>query len=422
MVSGPAARPSLTDPSLHPLWAAVRDRLGRFGPARRGRLRTPELTSRGRWLLGHILGRPPGVTVDLAELEDALRRLEVASDLAAALAALGFAVPPEAEQRRWARRSADEARAAVRAVAAGWLEEGAGEWVDAVVRAGTVAGLDARDAVALVERVRAVLERIRSDARGGGSRLSRVDLAAAVLGSSHDLDWGTRESAAVTRALELRHPPARGRAAWEAAGVDLDLVSAPVLTWGITAGAGGLAPLLAAAGHAGVPVHLSLLALRHHPVVVIPGADILVVENPRLVEAAAQRRLDHGVVALNGNPSTAAQLLLSQLRSAGADLRYHGDFDAAGLRICARMHRMGLRPWQMGAADYREAVRSAEAAGAPLPPDRHRAPPTPWSPGLQAAFDQDRRIVHEERLLPGLLGVLPDHRRAPDVDIVHTDR
>lgn len=405
MVSGHgAARPSLADAALDPLWTAVRDRLQRSGGDRRGRMRTPELTAAGRYLLGHLLDRRLGATVDLAELEGALRRLEVAPDLPAALAALGYGLVPEVEQRRQARRSAAAARAAVRSLAATWPEAGAGEWVDAVIRSGLVAGLGSGDAVALVERVRSVLARIDGEAGEDAPRLSRVDLAAAVLGSAHRLDWGTREAAAVTRALELRHPPARARAAWEAAGVDLDLVSAPVLVWGLAPSGGGLGGLLAAAVQAGVPLHVSLLALRRHPVAVAEGADVLVVENPRLVEAAAQRRLGHAVVALNGNPSSAAQLLLAQLRSAGAGLRYHGDFDAAGLRICARMHRLGLSPWRMGAADYLRAVQSADVDGSELPVDPHRAPPTPWDPALQQAYDERRRVVHEERLLPGILG------------------
>jgi uncharacterized protein (TIGR02679 family) len=110
------------------------------------------------------------------------------------------------------------------------------------------------------------------------------------------------------------------------------------------------------------------------------------------------------VVALNGNPSGAAQLLLTQLRSSGAALRYHGDFDSAGLRICARMHRLALVAWRMGVSDYLDALATAKAQGAELPSDSHRAPPTPWDPALQAELDKRRRIVHEERLLPDLLG------------------
>ncbi len=153
----------------------------------------------------------------------------------------------------------------------------------------------------------------------------------------------------------------------------------------------------------GVPMHLSQLALRDHPLEVPIGSDVLVTENPRLVEAACERRVPFPVVALNGNPAGAARLLVRQLLACGAALRYHGDFDAAGLRICARMHRHGLTPWRMDGGSYLEAVASAEAEGARLPHDRHGSPPTPWDPGLQAIFDEHRLVVHEERLIPWLL-------------------
>jgi hypothetical protein len=67
------------------------------------------------------------------------------------------------------------------------------------------------------------------------------------------------------------------------------------------------------------------------------------------------------------------------------------------------MHRLGLEPWRMDTGSYREAVAAADDDGSRLPTDPHRAPPTPWDRHLQAAFDEDRRIVHEERLLDVLL-------------------
>jgi hypothetical protein len=45
--------------------------------------------------------------------------------------------------------------------------------------------------------------------------------------------------------------------------------------------------------------------------------------------------------------------------------------------------------------------------GVSLPIDVAVAGPTPWDPTLQAAFNSERRIVHEERLLPDLLVQAP---------------
>jgi len=130
-----------------------------------------------------------------------------------------------------------------------------------------------------------------------------------------------------------------------------------------------------------------------------------VVENPRVVEAAAQSRSPAAVVAANGNPSGAVRLLIRQLDAGGAHLRYHGDFDAAGLAICGRMHAIGCTPWRMTSGDYLAALDAADAEGVDLPTDEEPVPPTPWEPALQRVFDDHRRIVHEERLLPGLLAI-----------------
>jgi hypothetical protein len=41
--------------------------------------------------------------------------------------------------------------------------------------------------------------------------------------------------------------------------------------------------------------------------------------------------------------------------------------------------------------------------GAVLPRDLHAPGPTPWDPALQKDFAEKRRIVRQERLLPGLI-------------------
>lgn len=88
-----------------------------------------------------------------------------------------------------------------------------------------------------------------------------------------------------------------------------------------------------------LPMQLSVLALRASPLTVAPGTPVLVVDNPRLVEAAAEQRLAAAVLCTNGNPTTAPSLAIAQLRSCGARLRYHGDFDAP-----PRPQHLGIRP------------------------------------------------------------------------------
>ena len=398
-------RPSLTSDGLDQVWELVRQRLERQGFDNRGRVRLPELSARARRNLAAVVGAPVRATVDLHRVEEGLRSLGVGDDLPAALAALGFAPSDEPARRRAERRAGKGARDAARAAAAAWSEPWASDWIDEVIRAGTIRGLDEIGAVALVASVRTVLDALAARADDPDALpLSRVDLAARLLGSAHGLDRGSRIEAATTRALARSLGPSDPSDLWERAGAHLDLTSGPALTWNLPVSAtSGLAPLLRAAAELAVPVHLTQFALRRHPLTVPPGTDVLVVENPRIVEAAAQTRSPLPVIAAYGNPSAAVRLLLRQLVAAGASIRYHGDFDAAGLAMCARMHAFGLAPWRMSSADYLDALTEAHAAGVELPHDPAPVGPTPWEPALATLFASRRLVVHEERLLPSLL-------------------
>lgn len=235
--------------------------------------------------------------------------------------------------------------------------------------------------------------------------VSRTDLAAALFGSAHALDPGLRLTAFVTRALRLYvGEDLSGRELWEAAGIQVDRVSAPALVWAVPAtGHSALAELLRSAADGGLPLHASLLALHRHPVSVPADTAVLAVENPRLVEAAAERHLACCVVATNGNPATAVTTLLDQMRASGATVWYHGDFDAAGIAICRRMHDSGSTPWMMAAGDYRNAIQRAAEGGVRLEKDSKACGPTPWDPSLEQAFDSRRLMVHQEFVLDEVL-------------------
>ena len=392
---------SLASGDLDALWERVRDRLEKSGVANRGRLHIPELSSSGRLVLQSLIDRRPSATLDLRVLEVGLRRLSVGDDLPTALEALGFPVSSEPADRRAERAERRRAHAAARAACDSWPEPWAQEWIDGAIRGGVLRGFHADQARALVGQVRQVLDRLEQSAAG---LASRVDMAAQILGSSHALDTGTRLEAAVTRALRLKHGEDEARSLWEQAGVHLDLTSAPVLTWSLPlTSACSLATLSTEAAACGIPLHLSRFALEHHPAHVASGSRLLVVENPRIVEAAAQARSSTPVISTNGQPSSAVLLLLAQLKESGARLYYHGDFDTPGLAICARMATLGLMPWRMNAGDYREALDAADAEGTQLPLDLIEPGPTSWDPALRDLFDRERRVVHEERLLPTLI-------------------
>jgi len=392
---------------MAPVWEAVRDRLQRAGSANRGRVRLPALASEARLTLRGLLARDPGVFVELAALEAALVGRGVGPHLAGALAALGYPVSDEPARRRERRRSRADAHLAARDAVRSWPEGWAGEWVGEVIRAGLLRGLDVATTRDLVAAVRKVVDRLLVAAETGES-IARTDLAAGLLGSAHALDRGTVLEAACVRALARVHTPGEPVDAWTMHRVQPDQVSGAVLTWALPVGPRcALGPMIATASELGVPLHLTQLALRLHPLDVHAGTVVLVAENPRVVEAAAQRRIRTPVVTTNGNPSAAVRLLLDQLLGHGAELRYHGDFDVPGLAICDRLHRLGLRPWRMTAADYRAAVAEAERDAVELPAEHRRPGPTPWDPELAIAVSELRRVVHEERLLDELLGSLP---------------
>jgi uncharacterized protein (TIGR02679 family) len=391
----------LADPSLQPLWRAVTAALDRNGLGWRGRLTLPALTPEGRRRLGILVeGRIPATrhTVALDTLAAGVERLAGAS-FADTLAALGHP-PAGRREAALARRDArQQRRAALEHATAAHLRDAAwvSAWRDAAWTDGLFAHSTAAEVTSAVTRVGQVLA-------SAGSGRSRTEVAAQLFGDAHALDTSTRLATLVTRALTTRDGPADERGAWERAGLPWDLVSVPVLTWALpVVGAGGVADAVRAMTAAGLPMQLSVLALRASPLAVPAGTPVLVVENPRLVEAAAERRLTAAVLCTNGNPTTAPSLAIAQLRLCGARLRYHGDFDAPGLAMAGRARDAGCEPFRMSAEDYLSALAEASAAGVELPRDSAAAPRTPWDPALAIAFDEHRAVVHEERVMDDVL-------------------
>ncbi|WP_242424680.1 DUF2399 domain-containing protein [Frankia sp. EI5c] len=421
---------------------AVSAALDRNGLDWRGRLALPTLEPEGRRRLGVLVGRPVPADRRALPLEEVAAAVERLTDagLLDALAALDCAPRGRREAAQARRSESNERRAALAAAVTAYLgtagtadaDGGGGDddgdggggggggdisavaawvanWRDAAWSDGLFAGHAPAEVTAMVRSVAAVLAR-------GTSGLSRGEVAARECGDAHALDSSTRLAALVTRALVARDGPAdTERIAWERAGIPLDLVSAPVLTWALPLlGDTPVASAARAMTAAGLPLHLTVLALRRAPLTVPAGTPVLVVENPRVVEAAARRRLPAAVLCTNGNPATAPLEAIAQLGAGGAVLRYHGDFDAAGLAMTSRARLAGCTPFHMSAAAYREALAAAQAEGVDLPRDPAPAPATPWDPDLAVEFDNHRAIVHEERVMDALLtahGIAtPPHR------------
>ena len=430
---------SLLEAGLQPVWTKVRGHLDKHGSQRRGAIALPDLGPGSELTLRSLLGTV-NKRLDLDRLEAALVERGIGNNLNEALTRLGHPPSAEAAQRRTVRARSAAARAALRDTAEPWPEPWAHEWAEGLIGAGLHGGLDGNEVKALVHDARRLLDYLdqhaapksRPDPRPDGGPdpsdflgpwpdgrpdrsepaslaaspfVSRTELAATLFGSAHALDPGTRLAAFVSRALRYSlSADLAGRELWEAAGIQADRVSAPALVWAVPAtGSSVLAELLRGAAEGGLPLHVSLLALRRDPVIVPQGTQVLVVENPRLVEAASERNLECCVVAANGNPTTAVTTLLGHMRTSGASLWYHGDFDAAGIAICRRMHDSGCQPWMMAASDYRDAIRIAQQSGGRLERDTRDCGPTPWDPPLETAFGGGRLIVHEESVLDDVL-------------------
>ena len=395
---------SLLHPGLGELWTAVRRALDRNGPHWRGSITRPGLDRASDLSLASLLGRKLPRRLDLAALETALVRRNVGDDLSDAITRLGYPPSAAATERRAAQARNRVARVALTDAIETWEEPWASQWADDLQRSGIIGGLDGDAVAGLAADVRRLLDHLAEAADHGAGR---TQIAATLFGSAHALDRGRKLTTAAESTLRHRIEGGTGldgRELWEAAGILADRVSAPVLTWSIpVAGTSPLDVQIRAATSGALPIHLSLVALQKYPISVPGGSPILVVENPRLVEAAAERELPGCVMTTNGNPTTAVGTLLGQLQRSGARLLYHGDFDTAGLAICGRMHAGGCEPWMMDASDYEAAVEMATQSGVRLERESRACGATPWDPALQEAFAHGRLIVHEEFVLEHVL-------------------
>lgn len=339
------------------------------------------------------------ITIQLEPLESSLRQAGVCDTLAQAVEILGGPV----SDRKAERLQEEEAWQSLFAEAAG-STGGRPElisWLNELAALGLLRRYDLTIARQLLDQSFRILSRL--PARG----ITLAELAATVIGDAHALDPGRTLSNLLLRAVssmgnvEAWDDSEGRRDAWASVGVLLDELSAPVAVLNLRAS--GTDPTSRAINlHAdcGEPQFLSIRQLVRTPPTFESSTPYVYVFENKNVLAAAADRLGKGtppLIATDGQPKTALHVLLRQLRSAGFQVRYHGDFDWPGIRIANAMRsRHDVEIWRMTADDYlRSAAGELQLLGLPVDAE--------WDPALRPAMEASGIAMHEEQQLDEIL-------------------
>ena len=350
-------------------------------------------------LLGRRAARGGSLTVRLEDLESLLRGAGICDSLTEAVESLAGPLVDARAQRQ-------EKDAAWAGVFAAGDPGRSRPWLEDLRATGVLRRLSRNDPVIANGLLCQALEIERRLPAHG---LPLAELAATVTGDSHALDPGTPLGTIGVRIAAGSAGAWAGaeawRDAWASAGVLCDELSAPVLTLNLRGDGHTLTDrALRLHAAAGEPYRVTTRQLLREPptfALATAAPSVYVCENPTVVAAAACRLGATGapLICIEGQPRTAARVLLGLLTVAGVRLVYHGDFDWAGVQIAnVVMRRHGAAPWRFSSADYRTA-----RGGRPLHGDPVAAA---WDRDLQPAMLEMGRAVHEEEVLDVLLGDL----------------
>ncbi len=375
-----------------------------------------------RAVVARMFGRPTStgrtLAVDLGELDALLRHAAICDGIAEAVPILIGAVVNRREARdsieqRWARVFDDTGRVVAGRPA---LEQ----WIGELRATGVLRRLaddDPARACELVEQAIAVNARLPA----GG--VSLAELAAAVAGDSHALDAGAplgtiavrlasavgqlgRAHVAAVGSCAVLRDAAKPRDVWAAVGVLCDELSAPLLVLNLVASPSTpTGRAMTTHAEAGEPYRLSVRQLlRNPPEFQFAGdAKIYICENPSIVSAAANRlgSASAPLLCVEGQPRTAARMLLTRLAASGARMSYHGDFDWGGVRIGnSVIGDFGARGWRFSAADYEATQGGRTLTGKPVE--------ACWDGTLSKVMMAAERAVHEEQVMDDLLSDLSE--------------
>jgi len=399
-------RSTLGAPGLEWLVARARERIARGLPLT-GTIVRSSSTTVEREALARFMGRPvsvaKSVSVSLGDVDRLLRISGIADGgLADAVTLLGGAVVIRHDEASRLREEWAAAHEPLRLLAAShpqWIP-----WADQAEKSG---------ALRRRARVAGEAHRLSGDAARVLERLPANGIALAVLandvlGDSHALDTGRPVASlvlAAIRSLDASLEPTQGTTArqlWECVGIALDELSSTVLVHALPystraqSATTATTPLTALTA---LPHYLTLQQLDRLNLFEdnLSGIEIFVCENPSVVAAAAHVT-SAPLVCVRGQPSAATVRLLTQLVSAGATLRYHGDFDWGGVRIANGLfRRFGFTPWRFSAIDYQllAGAGSAQLQGKPVLAE--------WDPNLTEAMTEFRIKIEEEAVLGDLI-------------------
>jgi len=285
---------------LYRVWAQLAERLERNGLQARGSIVVNQLDRSERHALGGLLGQvlaADSCSVDLSMLDERLLTRSDEGLTQAAERVLGRSLVNRPAQRQvrgeWREAPFDVARA--------WLEQHPEldqRWVQTWLAALRRDGVLVRDSdpSGLLLRALSVLAACLDDPVRPGK--ARTELAAGTAHDAHALDDDGKLSQLVLRALAARvdrptpTSAAERRDIWESIGVTTDSVSTTCLTRGLGVleiWSGAARYRLAA--ESGDPIHVTWWDLRRG-LGMTPGQEVFVCENPRVLEAIAERGLD----------------------------------------------------------------------------------------------------------------------------------
>lgn len=283
-------------------------------------------------------------------------------------------------------------------------------WLDGLTDDGTLTRLLGRqEATVVLNQSTKTLEYLESRPPERGP-ITLAVLAATITHDTKALNHGTSLSTLITRALAIRADTPKPTTAegrrdlWDRFDVLLDDLASRVLVLNLPASGDGLGDWLTGAARLGIPFYATLHQIATLPIAVRCPL-VHVCENPAVLRGAAGELGPNSLplVCAEGRPSTAFHRLARAITAGGGELRYHGDFDWAGIAIASGIiDRHGARPWRMSAGDYRGALtregERVKLAGRPLA--------TPWDPELAQAMRDHGEAVYEEAVGAPLLADL----------------